>query len=385
MFRFKNKTIVIVSQQDWGKMFISKHHYASELAKLGNTVYYLEGPSIDKSIPIGYIKIIKTEIEGVFVIRHRLFYPSSIKHKFYLMHTVLMKMHIGRILGKLNKEIDIVWSFDMSATIPLSAFPGNVLKILMPVDEHNNKHSIADGKNADVILSVTNEILDKYSVCNKPRLFVNHGVSNVFISEAIPAKANTAQNVALSGNFLRNDIDWGVLLSIMRTHPAIKFHFFGSYKQNDGNLTSHAQYIPVRELSEAINLPNTQFYGIVSSNTLAEMLRKMDVFLICYDISKDQSNGTNYHKILEYLGIGKVVVSNNVTTYSNTDLIEMPQERNNKNLLSVFNRVVNNLDYYNSVEIQDRRIAYASSHTYYGNIKRIEFFINHHCGNSLNI
>ncbi|MBW7846448.1 MAG: hypothetical protein H3C45_12610, partial [Bacteroidia bacterium] len=292
MFRFKNKTIVIVSQQDWGKMFISKHHYAVELAKMGNTVYYLEGPSTDRRIPAGSIKIIETAFEGVFVIKHRLYYPGGLKHKLYGMHALLIKIHIGRILRILKKRVDIVWSFDISATIPLAAFPKYVFKILMPVDEHNNKHSIVDGNNAHVILSVTNEILVKYRSCDKPSLFVNHGVSDVFICNIADATANIAQNVALSGNFLRNDIDWETLLSIVKENPGIMFHFFGSYRQNDGNLTSHAQYVPVRELSEAINLPNTQFYGIVSSNTLAEMLRKMDVFLICYDISKDQSNGT---------------------------------------------------------------------------------------------
>lgn len=44
-FSFNNKTILIISPEPWGKMMISKHHYALELAKLGNEVYFLNPPN----------------------------------------------------------------------------------------------------------------------------------------------------------------------------------------------------------------------------------------------------------------------------------------------------------------------------------------------------
>ena len=44
MDSLRNKTILIISPQAWGKMFLSKHHYAIELAKRGNAVYFLNPP-----------------------------------------------------------------------------------------------------------------------------------------------------------------------------------------------------------------------------------------------------------------------------------------------------------------------------------------------------
>ena len=38
-------------------------------------------------------------------------------------------------------------------------------------------------------------------------------------------------------------------------------------------------------------------------------------FLICYDVKKDQSKGTNYHKVSEYLVYGRPIVSNYVSAY----------------------------------------------------------------------
>ena len=101
----------------------------------------------------------------------------------------------------------------------------------------------------------------------------------------------------------------------------------------------------------------------------------MDCFLICYDIEKDQSKGTNYHKVLEYLAAGKVIVSNNITTYAGTGLVEMPQERHNQNLPHLFGQVIKNLEVHNRSEKQQERIAYAREHTYLNNVRTIEHFI----------
>ena len=65
---------------------------------------------------------------------------------------------------------------------------------------------------------------------------------------------------------------------------------------------------------------NVFLYGVIKSNLIFKFISDMDLFLICYDIKKDQSKGTNYHKIMEYLSTGKVVVSNNVSAYSEREI-----------------------------------------------------------------
>ena len=44
----KNKKILLISPQSWGTMFVAKHHYAIELAKLGNEVYFFESTGQQK-------------------------------------------------------------------------------------------------------------------------------------------------------------------------------------------------------------------------------------------------------------------------------------------------------------------------------------------------
>ena len=70
-------------------------------------------------------------------------------------------------------------------------------------------------------------------------------------------------------------------------------------------------------------------------------------------------------------------MSNNITTYANMpELINMPEERNNKALAQLFKTTISDINRYNSVEMQQQRIDYAREHTYSGNVNKIESFIN---------
>lgn len=374
---FKDKVILIISQQDWGKMFISKHHYAVELAKRGNIVYFMNSPDRTKQLKRGGVQIVKTEHTGLFVINHRFFYPYILKYKAKKLHTFLLKFHLKNVLKETDCKLDIVWSFDISNTIPLSVFSDSLLKVFMPVDEPNDFSNLNAAKSANAIFSVTQEILDKYNAYDIPKKFINHGVSEMFLTKEIDTVVNYPINIGLSGNFLRSDIDWPVLLEIITQNKNIFFNFYGAVDKNNANLIADNYLVVDSALDRLAKMQNVKLHGVLEKKLLATELKGMDGFLICYDIDKDPSSATNYHKVLEYLATGKVVVSNNITTYFKMpDLICMPKERNNTNLAKLFSYVVNNIDTYNSIENQRKRIDYASSHTYAGNINKVEQFIN---------
>lgn len=376
--QLKNKTILILSQQDWGRMFISKHHYAVELAKLGNTVYFVNGPDQKQQYKRGQVLVEKTEIENVFLIKHRLYYPYLIKYKFKALHDFLIKAHIKKILDCIDNNVDIIWSFDLSDTIPLSSFPANIYKIYMPVDELSAEMAKQSSRSADIIFSVTQEILSKFNDLGVDTHLIGHGVSDKFFSEKFESSNNDRVDIGLSGNFLRPDIDWETLTKIVSTNKSVMFHFWGAYNAQDANLATDND---VEKASQIINrfreFDNVKFYGAVSSDDLAIRLKEMDGFLICYDIGKDQSNATNYHKILEYLATGGFIVSNNVTAYKDKkNILIMPDERNNSLLPEIFTETLRNIDFVNSPDKKAERVNYARAHTYRSNIYKIETYIS---------
>lgn len=377
----KNKTILILSQQDWGGMFISKHHYSLELAKRGNTVFFINGPDQRNLLKPGEVRIEKTEYENILLVKHRLSFPYIVRFKAVWLYYKLVKGHIKKIERKINRKIDIVWSFDLSNTIPLKDFDKNALKIYMPVDESGHMNAINAAEGADIIFSVTDEIINKYSGYNVPKYFINHGVSDVFVGNVngkdYHNRIGSKNRVAFSGNLLRPDIDFKTLLEIVRENENVQFDFYGGYDNKTSNLASQADTEAVQYIEQLKQLSNVVLHGQVNTNELAVGLKNADGFLICYDIVKDQSKGTNYHKIMEYLGTGKVVVSNHVTTYEKyPGLIEMvARTGDNKELPKLFNKVINNLAEYNSEERQQARIAFASEHTYAQQVTRIEKYL----------
>lgn len=372
MYQLRNKTILILSPQSWGTMFLSKHHYALELAKLDNTVFFLNPPSQDGNKQT--IQIEKSDVNGnLFFINHKLKFPYELKFHAQKLFHWLIRFHLKRVLKKIKQPVDIVWSFDLGNTYPLSFFH-KAVKIFHPVDEPLNKMAIDAAKGCDIIFSVTNEILDKYKVINAPRHFINHGVSDYFLAEAIMQPVGRKIRVGISGNFTRPDIDRDILLQIIDENPEVIFECWGSYEANQSNLGGSNDALLTKFIQSLQSKANVALHGPLSSGKLATELKRMDAFLICYDILKDQSGGTNYHKILEYLSTGKVVISNSVTTYQHEEgLLEMTTNRNNNNELpALFKKVINNLNSFNNIVKQKKRIAYAIDNTYARQLSRIE-------------
>src|ERR1700689_1355013 len=114
MHALRNKTILIISPQTWGKMFLSKHHYAIELAKRGNTVYFLNPPSENNIPKKKSVEIISSAVaDDLWIINHTLWFPYKIKfHAMPLFHA-LMKPQVKKIIKQIPQPIDIIWSFDL--------------------------------------------------------------------------------------------------------------------------------------------------------------------------------------------------------------------------------------------------------------------------------
>ena len=370
----KNKVILLISPQPWGSLFISKNHYAIELAK-SNIVYYLcPQPIIKTSSKKVDVKSLDG-IENLYVVEHQLFFPFQLKFHFSKLFHFLMFIQTKRILKKINRKIDIVWSFDLGNYFPFAFFSKLPLKIFHPVDEPLNKEAISSAKGADVIFSVTKEILSKYEMYNLPSYFINHGVEASFIksSNFFNQQDKLQLRVGFSGNLRRKDIDREILLNIINNNPTVQFDCWGDF-ENRNNLSDIENKSTDDFIEKLSSKKNIHLHGLLNPSQLAEAYQQVDAFLICYDVIKDQSKGTNYHKILEFVSTGKIIISNNVTTYQNFPaLVQMVDERtNNQKLPILFKQVINNLNHYNSIEFQQKRISFATENTYENQINRID-------------
>ncbi|MFY7965481.1 MAG: hypothetical protein ACOVO1_11325 [Chitinophagaceae bacterium] len=358
-------------------MFLSKHHYAIELAKYGNEVYYLN--PTNTALKNGFIEITQSNVHpNLRIINHSLPFTKKIKFKWQWLYYQLVKYHIKNIKKHIGKEIDIVWSFDLGNYFPFTNFPSS-FKIFCPVDMPRNEVALRSAQNANVIISIAKEILEKYKSFGIPQFFVHHGLAEDFINtDKIQQKTDNKIRIGLSGNWLRKDIDKLVLLKIIAENPTIIFEFWGIYSRKESNIGGGSD-ADAKEFIEALSIAkNVIMHGTANTKQLATEYQRMDGFLICYNILKDQSSGVNYHKIMEYLSTGKVVISNNIRTYQSLqNLVEMSQNRdNNDDLVEIFTKIINNIEYYNQPDLSKKRIEFALENAYSNKIKEIEALLD---------
>lgn len=377
----KDKTILIVSPQAWGKMFISKHHYAIELAKAGNKVYFLSPPGDAHQSSADVAITPLPPQQNLYLITHRLYFPYNLRFHTPKIFHWLMRRQVKKIMSAIGQTINIVWSFDLNNIYPLNYFGAKTYKIFHPVDEPLNKGAISSGNGANIVFSVTNEILEKYEHLTATKYFINHGVADYFLLPVDTSKQTSETiRVGFSGNLLRKDIDRQVMLKIISENPRVIFECWGSYQIDQSNIGGVEDSDTNRFIEALQGFSNVVLHGPVASVDLAKAIHGMDAFLICYDIKKDQSKGTNYHKIMEYLSTGKVIISNNVTTYKNLpQLLQMGQSRENNNELpELFSSVIRRINEYNSPEMQQLRISFAAENTYSKQVVKIGGILEKH-------
>lgn len=362
--------IFILSPQHWGTMFLSKHHYAIELAKMGNEVFFINPPEPRWKLGKSHFEIIATKFHGLFLVDQKLNVPYNFKFHLEPLFHFFMKRHIGK-MEKVLGIPDLVWSFDLGNNYPFRFFSKSAKKLFFPADFPRTKMAVQAAQNADLIVSIAQEILDEYPQIEIKKLLINHGVAQHFIEAGAKpyVKIDDIIKVGLSGNFLRPDIDRPILTEIINTNLNILFEFFGAYEMKDSNIggwndTDTHHFIETLKANH-----NVILHGAIPSHHLAEELRRMDLFLICYDVQKDQSKGTNYHKVMEYLAYGKPILSNNISAYIKSDnLIKMCQSRqSNLELKKLFQEVISKLDNISN----ESQIMYSSDNAYCNQIKII--------------
>ncbi len=360
---------------------LAKHHYALELAKAGNKVYFLNPPDNDNWSVKSSGKRIRVRASGVnpglFLIDQELYFPFSLKFHARPVYNIFIKKQIKHILKAVGVPVDIVWSFDIGNLFPIKYFPDKIYKIFHPVDEPADRDSFEAATGADALFSVTQEILKKYRSLRIPSYFINHGVAEEFLSvQPAPFLSGGKIHVGMSGNLLRRDIDRKILLQILEENPGLVFHFYGTYIINDPNFGGHDPETGLF-IEKLKTYRQVILHGVLKTADLARELNNMDIFLICYDIEKDQSRGTNYHKVMEYLSTGKVIVSNNITTYKDFPaLVRMPLERSsNSSLPALFKETLQNLDEYNKKEYVCQRKSFARKNAYETQLKEISQII----------
>jgi glycosyltransferase involved in cell wall biosynthesis len=356
--QLRNKNILLISPEPWGINFVSKHHYAIELAKRVNKVYFLNPPTKEWSV--------KQEIKNLQIVNYKPKYRGLAR-----IPDLLSAWFINREIMTLEKfcntTFDIIWNFDSSRFFNLKLLKSK-LRISHIVDQSENKNIRLHNLTADLCLTVTNHILKRQKIFNDNSFNIGHSlaVSDNTTSILLPNSGGSLR-VGYLGNLLIKYLDWELIYELVDKNPEIYFYFAGPYTESNLSRSSTTPEF----LQETLQKQNTFFIGSISSNQIELFLSQMDVLLLVYKTKNNEEQLANSHKLLEYFASGKVVISSLTDEYRDKrHLLEMVES--NDLLPKKFSEVIQNLDYYNSPEKQSTRKAWARENTYKKQIERVE-------------
>ncbi len=376
--KFKNLNILIISPNYWGTMFVSKHWYAIELAKRGNTIYFLQPPVTNTKFKITHLE----EFGNLFLIsggtlkRGERFLP-------HFLNTLLDKLDAFYLKRKCNIQFDLIWDFFGNRLLFLEAF--NAKKIIFhPVDLVEDKAQFIIAEKAVAIFSVAEIILEKFNSLKTSRFFINHGLNNHFANiaksrlkkeEFKPIKK--VKKVGFVGNLLKSDLAFETIQSIVKSHSEIVFYFIGSYEITNSNLGGRHNLSTTSFINFLKTQRNVHLLGPLPPEVIPLKLIDYDLLMMFYDVFSGSNQGANSHKLLEYLSIGKVIVSNHVATYKeHLDILNMPSNINpNSDYTALFKDAIENIYKYSIPEKQTKRIQLALSNTYEKQLEKIEYYL----------
>ena len=363
-----NKRILLVSPQAWGDYFVSKHHYAKELSKNGNQVYFLNPPN---NIIENKINVKNIDSNGNLFIIDYLDFSKGKRFMPAMLNGKLIRKQINNIEGYLNINFDILWNFETSRFFNMSYLRKDILKILHLVD-YNSTHNIKlASKTADICFCTTDYLKNKLLKFNINSFKINHGWQGPIKSYLNSISNSNKIKIGYLGNLTIQYIDWNLIYKIISQHENIEFYFFGPRTSSHLSPKSILSNKIITKLSQ---LDNVFFYGPIRSDEIYGYLKQMDANIIVYTPDKHKEQLSNPHKIMEYLGSGKIIIS----TYTDelkyhTDMVEMSNI--NSDYVNLFKQVINNLEFYNSSENQNKRITYAQKHLYQRQLEKIFHFI----------
>ncbi len=355
--KLEGKNILIISSESWDHLFVSKHHYAVHLTKRGNRVFFLNPPTKkNKCVESEYKNLMLVQYTGF--IKGLRFFP-------YLFQKRIIKSKFQEIQKLCQTAFDVVWSFDNSVFFDFSALSKDVFCISHIVDLNQDFEFERSSSTADLCLASSQYILSKQKKYNNYSYFIGHGFNEEqSMRSSIELRGANRINAVYAGNLDIRYLDWDLIKQLIFDFPEVDFHFMGQWNAKNG-------------FEDILRGPNFFYYGIIPANELNDIYMKADILLLLYNYMEFSEQLANPHKMMEYLGSGKMVVATWTDEY--TDLHHkgiIKMAKNLKDFISNFKLVASETNLWNDLKSITPRVSYAQSNSYDAQITKVEDFIS---------
>lgn len=361
-------------------MKVSKHHYALELAAQNCRVYFIEPPQlthtgIEIKVCADHPLISIVNYKPVF--RGKRFLPS-------FLYSFLLKQQVKALLQKINAQPDVVWSFQGYLFQNLQWF-GAPVNLFFAADQFYYNELPPEVYSASISLAVSDTIYERMKQSGKPVYMIGHGLQKNFVQGAenllkngSVVSENKKITAGYTGNLRMEALDRITMMQVIKGNPEVQFIFWGSYQPADLNLGGVTDKDTDSFISFLEQQCNVELRGVVNSEELQKQMKEADLFWLCWKIGVNSLwDGSNSHKLLEYLSTGKPVVAHHVSSYQNTDLLYMLPVKENKGYAALFQQTVELVKKGEAKELISKRLLTAVESSYSKKLQQIEGLINY--------
>lgn len=355
----KDKNILIISPEPWTHLYVSKHHYAIQLS-FENKVFFLNPPGKSQAVVCE-----ETSFNNLFSVSYGKF-VAGLRFLPGFLQRFFMSKVFNRVQKACSVEFDIIWSFDNSVFFDFRSFPEPILKICHIVDMNQDFEFEKLAGTADICLGVSSLIVEKLRKFNKNSHFMNHGWALDDVEgKKIEMPGRDRLKVGYAGNMDIPYIDLMNLKSIAEENGNIDLLIAGPWKNEQAK-------------NDLLTVENAYFLGRLSKGELKFFYSRVDILVICYYQNKYPEQLTNSHKMMEYLGSGKMIVATWTDEYSKLDQKLILMARDKGEFQVKIKEAIKNIGKWNRDQLSNERIAVAKDNRYARQIERIEELLNNH-------
>lgn len=289
------RSIFLFSNEPWGDMWYSKHHYAAELAK-HHEVYFVNMPRRwHPSSLLSWRAKTRVTPEGVHVVDYTNTLPRRLG--------AFVGRWSGRKVMRLRPHAQAVcWSFNPLALHECLAMRAGGAKLIYhTVDPYQTfPEDERMARAADLMVCVNKWFFDHYEHYNPRRLLVPHGIrpeDRLFDAGIVDQLRAEHGRYALFAASLSEYANFPLMTAVARRFPHTRLLVAGSKFP----LSAEAG----AERDEFLAQPNVHYLGVKHPDELKNLARAAVVGLLAYDFevrrSVPISGGRTPLKVLTYL------------------------------------------------------------------------------------
>lgn len=355
--RLEDQTILIVSNEPWGVIWYSKHNWAYELSKK-NKVFFINPPSKWKLSNLWSFKIsIEDYSESLQVLGYQNSLPFTRFGLIYKLNNFIVSKKIKKWLQENNYKDYIFWTFDpYRFSNPKLLSP--LFSIYFRVDKYRIKKEKTLLKNIDKLVVTSKELL-KDIIFNGSVLELSHGISS---EEFTPTDTVTYEKdyFLYVGN-IDDRLDIELIDRILKEFPNERFIFIGKMYNLFSELSQDIFY--KKKYNKLI------VHGIEHFKSLKNYIYYSKACLVPMDL-KVHGNAVHHHKTLQYLALGKPVISPIFNDIINKEEYIIGYKSNDEAI-----EKIKQLFYIETNEKVAQRIQFAKQFTYEKLIEKVEQFL----------